>query len=121
MGSSQGPERRKYHRIATDQVISYSEVDRPELLAKAKDLSTGGIRFEAVGIEINMGEVLEVTFNVGDRKVVATGTVVWAIDTDPLTQEIGIQFRALDEDVIALVEDIIGTEVESMDSGATAR
>ena len=116
MGSSQGADRRKYHRIATDQVISYSEVDRPELLAKAKDLSTGGIRFEAVGVEINLGEVLEVTFNVGDRKVVATGTVVWAIDTDPLTQEIGIQFWALDEEIVELLGDIVGAEYESADS-----
>lgn len=115
MGQNAGSERRKYHRIATDQVISFSEVDRPDLLAKARDLSTGGIRFEAVGIEINMGEVLNISFNVESRRVDATGIVVWAIDTDPLTQEIGIQFQALDADVVQLLEETMGPDLEPVD------
>ena len=74
--SSNGAERRKYHRIATDQVISFAEIDQPEQLGLSKDLSTGGIRFEAVGVEINLGDVLRVTFKVGDQTVVAAGKVV---------------------------------------------
>ena len=104
---SHGAERRKYHRIATDQVISFAEVDRPEQLAVSKNLSTGGISFEAVGLEINLGDVLRVTFNVGDQTVVATGTVVWATDTDPITQEVGIEFHEIDPEAIRLLDEAI--------------
>ena len=107
MGRNEGSERRKYHRIATDQVISFAEIDRPDQLAVSKNLSTGGISFEAVGIEISLGDLLRVTFNVGDQTVVATGKVVWATDTDPITQEIGIEFHEIDPDAVRLLEEAI--------------
>ena len=100
-----GSDRRKYHRIATDQVISFAELDRGDRLAVSKNVSTGGISFEAVGCEINMGDVLRVTFNVGDKTVVAVGTVVWATDTDPITLEVGIEFSEIDPEALRLLED----------------
>jgi len=106
MGEASGAERRKFHRIATDQVISFSEIDRPDQLAVSKNLS-GGISFEAVGIEINLGDVLRVTFNVGDETVVAKGTVMWATDTDQITQEVGIEFHEIDPEAVRLLEDAI--------------
>ena len=112
MPSNLGADRRKYHRIATDQVISFAEVDRPDQLAVSKNLSTGGISFEAVGIEINLGDVLRVTFNVGDQTVVATGKVVWATDTDPITQEVGIEFHEIDPEAVRLLEDLIEPGLE---------
>lgn len=110
--STSGAERRKYHRIGTDQVISFAEIDRPEQLAVSKNLSTGGISFEAVGIEIDLGDVLRVTFNVGDQTVVATGTVVWATDTDPITQEVGIEFHEIDPEAARLLEELIEPGLE---------
>lgn len=115
MGETNKLERRKYRRIATDQVISFAEIDRPELLAVSKDLSIGGIRFEAVGVEIDLGDVLRVTFNVGDQTVIASGTVVWATDTDPITQEIGIEFHEIDERALELLETAIGPSLEPVD------
>lgn len=100
-------ERRKYHRIATDQVISFAEVDDKDRLAVSRNLSTGGISFEAVGCEINLGDVLRVTFNVGEQTVVATGKVVWATDTDPITIEVGIEFHEIDPIALALLEDAL--------------
>lgn len=107
MGDGEGVERRKYHRIGTDQVISFAEVDHSDQLAVSKDLSKGGIRFEAVGIEIELGDVLRVTFNVGDHTVVATGKVVWATDTDAITQEVGIEFHEIDPDAVRLLEEAL--------------
>ena len=68
-------ERRKYSRIPTDHVISFAHVDTRDRLAVGKNLSRGGIRFEVVGCEVSLDEVLQVTFNVGDHTVVATGQV----------------------------------------------
>jgi hypothetical protein len=105
--------RRKYLRIPTDQVISFSEIDRPDQLAVSRDVSTGGIRFEAVGVEINLGDLLRVTFNVGRRTIVATGKVVWAVDTDPITQEVGIEFEEIDPAALRWLEDAIEPALES--------
>ena len=98
-------DRRKYHRIPTDQVISFAEIDQADRLAVSRNLSTGGIAFEAVGCEINLGDVLRVTFNVGDQTVVATGKVVWATDTDPITMEVGIEFHEIDPLALSLLEE----------------
>jgi len=112
MGENGADDRRKYHRIGTDQVISFAEVNRPDQLAISKNLSTGGISFEAVGIDIQLGDVLRVTFNVGDRTVVATGKVMWATDTDPITTEIGIEFHEIDPEALRLLEETIEPELE---------
>ena len=105
----QGKNRRKYHRIATDQVISFAEIDRPDRLAVSKNLSHGGIRFEAVGCEINLGDVLRVTFNIGDQTVVAVGKVIWATDTDPITTDVGIEFIEIDPSVLEVLEEPFAT------------
>ncbi len=73
-------DRRKYRRIATDQVISFAPIDARDLLGVSRNVSSGGIRFEAVGCEIDLGDVLRVTFNVGEHTLVAVGKVAWATD-----------------------------------------
>ena len=101
-------ERRKYRRIATDQILSFAEIDSPGRLAVGKDVSSGGIRFEAVGCEINFGDVLRVTFNIGSRRVVATGRVAWATEADAFRTEVGLEFIDVDPRVIELLDEIIG-------------
>lgn len=115
MGEQRAADRRKYHRIATDQVISFAELDCPAVLGVSKDMSSGGIRFEAVGVEINLGDVLRITFNVGDQTVVASGTVVWATDTDPITQEVGIEFHEIDPRAVELLEESGASSLEPVD------
>lgn len=101
--------RRKYSRVATDQVISFAPVDARDLLGVSRNLSPGGIRFEAVGCEINLGDVLRVTFNIGDATAVAVGRVVWATEMDPITTDIGIEFLEIDPSVLQLLEDFAST------------
>ncbi len=101
-----GKERRKYSRIATDQVVSFAHVDTRDLLGVSRNLSRGGIRFEAVGCEVQLGDVLRVTFNVGERTVVAVGSVVWATETDPITIDIGIEFIEIDAEALDLLDEL---------------
>lgn len=101
-------DRRKYSRIATDQVISFAPVDTRDLLGVSRNVSVGGIRFEAVGCEIDLGDVLRVTFNVSDQTVVAVGKVVWATEMDPITTDVGIEFVEIDPSVLAMIEDAGG-------------
>jgi hypothetical protein len=98
-------DRRKYPRIPTDQVISYAPVDSPDQLAVSRDVSAGGIRFEAVGCEIAQGDTVRVTFNVGAHTVVAVGRVSWATETDPITTDVGIEFIDIDPTALRLIEE----------------
>ena len=104
-------DRRKYQRIETDHVISFAPVEARDLLGVGRNLSPGGIRFEAVGCEINLDDVLRVTFNVGDHTVVAVGRVTWATEMDPITTDVGLEFVDIDPSAVALLEDIAGVEV----------
>lgn len=98
-------DRRKYRRIATDQVISFAPVDTRDLLGVSRNVSAGGIRFEAVGCEINLGDDLRITFNIGEHTVVVVGRVVWATEMDPITTDVGIEFLEIDPAVLELLED----------------
>jgi hypothetical protein len=102
-------DRRKYSRIATDQVISFAPVDARDLLGVGRNLSAGGIRFEAVGCEIDLGDVLRVTFNIGEHTAVAVGRVVWATEVDPITTDVGIEFLEIDPAVLRMLEEVTGS------------
>jgi len=110
MGNPGGEERRKYRRIGTDQVISFAPVDARDLLGVSRDVSSGGIRFEAVGCEIEMNEVLRVTFSVGDQTVVAIGRVAWSTEIDPMTLDVGIEFVEIDPMAIDLLDEVTAVE-----------
>ena len=103
-------DRRKYRRIGTDQVISFAPVETRDLLGVSRNVSPGGIRFEAVGCEINLGDVLRVTFNVSDHTVVAVGRVVWATEMDPITTDVGLEFVEIDPTAVSLLDDIATVE-----------
>jgi len=108
MAASAAPqERRKYARIATEQMISFAPLDQRFGLGVSRDFSLGGIRFECVGCEIGLGEVLRVAFNVGDHTVNAVGRVAWVTDLDPLTADIGIEFLEIDPLAIRLIEEVL--------------
>ena len=98
-------DRRKYPRIATDQVISFSLLDTGAQLGVSKNLSAGGIRFEAVGCELDLGDTIRVTFNLGEHTVVAVGQVAWATEVDPLTLDIGLIFLEVDAEALRLLEE----------------
>jgi hypothetical protein len=98
-------DRRKYPRIATDQVISFAMLDARDQLGVGKNLSAGGIRFEAVGCELNLGDVIRVTFNLGQHTVVAVGEVSWATEVDSFTTDIGLVFHEVDPEALRLLEE----------------
>lgn len=101
----EGRERRKYARIATEQVISFAPLDHREQLAVGRNLSAGGIRFQAVGCEIELGDVIRVTFNLGEETVVAVGRVAWATELDPITLDVGLEFLEIDPLALRLLDE----------------
>jgi hypothetical protein len=111
MGESRGGDRRKYQRIGTDQVISFAPVDTRDLLGVSRNLSSGGIRFEAVGCEICLGDTLRVTFNLAEQTVVAVGKVVWATEMDPITTDVGLEFIEIDPAALGLLDELSSVEL----------
>jgi hypothetical protein len=110
MGKPVDEERRKYRRIGTDQVISFAPVDDRDLLGVSRDMSVGGIRFEAVGCEIELGETLRVTFSVGEQTVVAIGRVIWSTEIDALALDVGLEFVEIDPEAIDMLDDVTAIE-----------
>ena len=102
---SDARDRRKYSRIETDQVISFGPAETGQHLAVSKDVSVGGIRFEVVGCEIDLGETLRVTFNVGQQTVVAVAKVVWATELDAMTTDVGLEFVEIDPAALDLLDE----------------
>lgn len=100
-----GRERRKYARIGTEQVISFAPLDHREQLGVGRNLSAGGIRFQAVGCEIELGDVIRVTFNLGEETVVAVGRVAWATELDPITLDVGLEFLEIDPLALRLLDE----------------
>ena len=100
-----GSERRKYPRLRTEQVISIAPLSEAERLAYGKNISAGGICFEVVGCELELGEVLRVTFNVEDATLVAIARVNWATELDAFTQEVGIEFVEIDPLALRSIEE----------------
>jgi hypothetical protein len=91
-------------------VISFAPVEARDLLGVSRDLSSGGIRFEAVGCEIEMGEILRVTFSISDQTVVAIGRVIWSTEIDPMTIDVGLEFVEIDPIAIDLLDDVTAIE-----------
>ena len=73
-------------------------------------MSVGGIRFQAVGRDIELGGVLRVTFNVGDQTVVAIGRVAWTTEIDPITLDVGLEFIEIDPVAVDLLDEVTATE-----------
>ena len=96
MGEDHNVERRKYLRIPSSDVVSFSEMSMGEKMGVTKDLSPGGIRFFATGCEIEQESVLQINFYVGETFVTAVGKVIHATDVDALTQDIGLEFVEID-------------------------
>jgi len=104
-------DRRKYPRVPAEQMIAISPLgaesarsaSRDERLAQGRDVSPGGIRFQAIGCEIEPGGLVQVFFNVEDETLSAVGRVVWATELDAFTTDVGVEFVELDPHVARLL------------------
>jgi hypothetical protein len=103
MGSALS-DRRKFARIKTDQLISFSLLEDDARLGVSKNVSAGGICFEVMGCEVAFGDLLRLTFNVLDETIVAVGRVMWATDVDAFTQEVGLEFIEIDPFALRTLE-----------------
>ena len=105
MGDGDDRDRRRFTRLANEQLVSFSTFGRGSGLAQGGDVSQGGIRFTAVGCEFQRDELVRVSFNVGSRTVDAVGRVVWIHEHDDITVEVGLEFVRIGPWAARLLED----------------
>ncbi len=103
-------ERRKYPRIASDQLVSFTQFGGAPSLGDASDLSLGGFRIKIVGCEIRKDDLLCVSFNVGEQTVESVGRVVWLRQIDDITAEVGLEFVRIDPWAARLLEEEMALE-----------
>ena len=92
MAEDEGSNRRKFPRVQTESVVSIARVDSRDTLAHAMDVSHGGIRFQSVGLDLELGELLRVQLTLGESTVEVIGKLVRVTDLDGFTQEMGLSF-----------------------------
>ena len=89
-------DRRKYPRVHTDAVVSIARIETPTSLGHALDLSQGGIRFQCVGVELDLEDVVRVTLTLGCDTIDVVGVLVRIVELDAFTQEVALAFLDVD-------------------------
>jgi hypothetical protein len=106
-----GPERRKHVRLRTDQTFSVTPFAGREMMAQCRDVSLGGMRFGVVGHALREGDLVRVTFNVGEETVGAIGRVLRSRKLDPITTDVSLEFVRLDPWAARLLEEALEADV----------
>jgi hypothetical protein len=104
MGSGKDAEHRKYPRVEIGDLVSFTPFGAPPALGEGRDVSLGGIRFRVVGSRLVAGDLLQVSFNMGEQTVNAVGRVVWTRRLDDNAAEIGLEFVRIDPWVARVME-----------------
>ena len=99
-----GDERRKNSRIPTEQVVSFTAFAEKSRLGQARDISLSGIRFEASGLKLVPGDLLQVSFQVSGETIEAVGRVVRTKTVDSVTTEVALHFVRIDPWAARLIE-----------------
>ncbi len=93
-------DRRKFTRRAGAAVVARRIEGGDPKLGRAVDLGMGGLRFQCLGLNVAVGEVIEATILVGDDSVTVVGKTVRVTDMGQ-TQEIALTFeRVIDPEAL---------------------
>ncbi len=103
MDKQEDEDRRKFPRLMTESLVSIARVDASDTLAQALDVSIGGMCFQCVGLELELGELLRVQLTLGEKTVVVVGKLVRVTDLDGFTQEMGLSFVEVDAEAQELL------------------
>ena len=76
------------------------------------DVSIGGIRFQSVGLDLELGELLRVTLTLGENTVEVVGKLVRVTDLDGFTQEMGLSFLEVSPEAQSLLNEHLPEDFE---------
>ncbi len=93
-------DRRKYPRVRTGVVVLLRRIEGRTRLARGVDLGIGGIRFQCVGHDVEIGEWIAAKLILGDDTVVVVGKAVHVTNVGR-TQEVALAFeRVIDPEAL---------------------
>ena len=95
-GESWRDERRIYTRVRLESVVSVARANLIDVVAQARDLSLGGIRFVVEGMELDLGDMLCVTLELSGSNMNVIGQLVRLTDIDDFRQEVALAFFDVD-------------------------
>ncbi len=96
MGDWDGEDRRRFKRLASEELVSFSLFGGSSGLGQGGNISRAGMRFTAVGCAFRTGELVRVSFNISQQTVDAVGRVIWVRQHDEITAEVGLEFVRID-------------------------
>ena len=97
MGKPVQADHRAYPRVRTKALVMVRRFEgRDPGLGRGVDLGIGGIRFECLGQDIELGEVIEATFVLNDDSVTVVGKAVRLTEMGP-AQEVALAFKRVIE------------------------
>jgi c-di-GMP-binding flagellar brake protein YcgR len=102
--SEENAERRKYPRIEIGDLVAYTPFAAATSLGEGRDVSLGGIRFRVVGSHLITGELLRVSFTMGEQTVDAVGRVLRTRRLDENATEVALEFVRIDPWVARVME-----------------
>ena len=85
-------DRRKYPRVRAEALVVVRRVEGEMRLGRGLDLGIGGIRFQCLGPDLEIGEVIEVTLALAEDSVTAVGTTIRVTDVGQM-QEVAMAFE----------------------------
>ena len=109
-------ERREWRRVPVVFTVHCVRLGRRgfDKDVKVLDLSPGGIRVDAPTSSLDGGDVVELTFDVGDMHIPVRGLVVYTTSTDDGARHAHIAFTGLG----AAVLESLARLLETVESGA---
>ncbi len=106
-------ERRTYTRVRLESVVSVARANLIDVVAQARDLSLGGIRFGIEGMELELGDVLRVTIELGGATMNVIGQLVRLTDIDDFRQEAALAFLDVAPETLEVMRQHLPKEFES--------
>jgi hypothetical protein len=87
---------RRFARLSLDEPLMVAPFGGRETLAEICDVSLGGVRFRIVGLELQVGDMMRVTFNLSGESLTAIARVLRTIELDEITCEVAAEFARVD-------------------------
>lgn len=96
-------DRRRYSRVPLESVVAVSRATLIDVIAQARDLSLGGVRFVVDGMELQLGDALRVTLDLEGETVTVVGQLVRITELDDMRQEVALAFLEADDASLELL------------------
>lgn len=90
--------------------MSVAHVRTAMSLATTLDVSLGGIRFQCVGLDVAVGDVVRVELTLEDQTFEVVGTLVRVTELDAFAQEVALAFSEIEAHTQHLLGELLSPD-----------